>query len=189
MTVCIRGGLTGAAFVSADSSPPPEDPVELVRVWMTTPPIQNALPPDVRAALEGLLSSPDKPEHEAHVATQPGPGTAHASFAWCPCGWRGEAQSEREAAQEQADSHAWNEPPDKPEGQREEIEEAILNAQADLQAVIGRLRLRELLDIRECAPLERSLARLHAVLAALGRPMAKPATHPDVKPLSGGGSR
>ena len=60
-----------------------------------------------------------------------------------------------------------------------------MEAQADLQSVIGRQRLYEGSSNSPSASqdinaLERSLARLHGVLGAMGKPMYDPATHPDV---------
>lgn len=60
------------------------------------------------------------------------------------------------------------------------IAEEVVDAQADLQNAIGFYRLgygdRKYIEDR----MIRTEARLHRLLAALGRPMAHPATHPDI---------
>jgi hypothetical protein len=72
----------------------------------------------------------------------------------------------------------------------EEIIEAVVEAQADLQVGIGCLRLEVAHISKESIiginlrtsedKLNRSLARLHKLLDQLGQPMYQPAAHPDI---------
>lgn len=69
---------------------------------------------------------------------------------------------------------------------RDEVIDAVLDAQADLQSALGMLRLH--MDPRFSTPdlgvverrLNKSLARSHKLLDELGSPMYDPATDPDV---------
>lgn len=66
----------------------------------------------------------------------------------------------------------------------DEIVAAVLDAQADLQTALGMYRLSNGRGDPIEDRLAKSLARSHALLEALGRPMYQPALHRDVPRLN-----
>jgi glycosyltransferase A (GT-A) superfamily protein (DUF2064 family) len=66
----------------------------------------------------------------------------------------------------------------------DEIAEVVLDAQADLQTALGMYRLSNGRGDAIEDRLAKSLARSHALLEALGRPMYQPALHRDVPRLN-----
>jgi hypothetical protein len=112
---------------------------------------------------------------------------------WCSCGYEGSyAKGEPEGGAHFIGAHEWHVADEiglaVAKSVDQETVEEVLEAQADLQTALGLFRLdhgrRDTADDPHDAQIEerlnKSLARLHKLLDALGRPMYQPATHPEI---------